>query len=186
MSKLYITENEKRRIMSLYEVVGQKLPADRLNSQMGQITKTIASQLNNYYKLNLSSAKDGDWWNKEYNDAVARFLKEKGYNVKYCKKGDKLCAEGDDGVVYPDPWVKIETLFNTKTNSGSTLANSGTTQTTQGKINTTHDKNFDYQFYNNKYWFKGKSNTPNGTKYPKWVEATGKGLESIKKNVKFT
>ena len=106
-----------------------------------------------------------------------KFLKEKGQPVKYCKPGDGYCNEDDEGQVYTD--VKIETLFNPT----GTTGNTGTTVT--GKINTTNDKNYDYQFYNNKYWFKGKPNTPAGKKYPKWVESTGKGLESIKKNVKF-
>ena len=177
MGRIIITEEEKHTIMSLYEKVGEKLPTDRLGSKKGEVTKRIANQLNQYYKINLKTASDGDWWSKEYNDTLAKFLKEKGQPVKYCKSGDGYCSEDDEGVVYTD--VKIETLFN---NTG-TSTNSGTTTT--GKINTTHDKNYDYQFYNNKYWFRGKPNTESGKKYPKWVESTGKGLESIKKNVKF-
>jgi hypothetical protein len=178
MKRIIITEEEKIKIISLYEKVGEKLSGESLKSKKAEKTKNIATQLNNYYKINLTSANDGDWWNKEYNDTLAKFLKEKGQPVKYCKPGDGYCPEGSDGEVYTD--VKIETLFK---NTG-TATNTGTTTT--GKINTTYDKNYDYQFYNNKYWFKGKPNTPAGKKYPNWVESTGKGLESIKKNVKFT
>jgi hypothetical protein len=177
MKRLIITEEEKHKIMSLYEKVGEKVPTEGLGSKKGESTKRIATQLNQYYKINLKSASDGDWWSKEYNDTLAKFLKEKGQPVKYCKPNDPYCGKGNDGEVYTD--VKIETLFNTT----GTATNTGTTVT--GKINTTYDKNYDYQFYNNKYWFRGKPNTESGRKYPKWVESTGKGLEAIKKNVKF-
>ena len=58
---------------------------------------------------------------------------------------------------------------------------------TQGneKTNTTNDKNYDYMLKDGKYYFKGKQGTTAGVKYPNWVEATGKGLESIKSIVKF-
>jgi len=51
------------------------------------------------------------------------------------------------------------------------------------KINTTNDNNFDYKLENGKYYFKGKGDK--SEKYPDWVEAKGKGLESIKNNIKF-
>jgi hypothetical protein len=178
MKRILITEEEKNRIITLYEKVGEKLPSERLDSKYAEKTKKIASLLNKHYNINLKTANDGDWWSKEYNDTLVKFLKEKGRPVNICKAGDKYCGENEDGVVYSD--VRIETLFN---NTGTT-GNTGTTTT--GKINTTFDKNYDYQFYNDKYWFKGKQNTPAGKKYPNWIEATGKGLESIKKNVKFT
>ena len=144
MKRLIITEEEKHKIMSLYEKVGEKLPTDRLGSKKGEITKRIAKQLNGYYKINLTSANEGDWWSKEYNDALVKFLKEKGQPVKYCKPGDGYCNEDVDPEVYTN--VKIETLFNPT----GTTGNTGTTVT--GIINTTNEKNYDYQFYNNKYF----------------------------------
>ena len=54
MKRLIITEEEKHKIMSLYEKVGEKLPTDRLGSKKGEITKRIAKQLNGYYKINLT------------------------------------------------------------------------------------------------------------------------------------
>jgi hypothetical protein len=53
----------------------------------------------------------------------------------------------------------------------------------QAKINTTNDRAFDYKLENGKYFFKGKG--AYASKYPNWVEATGRGLEAIKANVKF-
>ena len=83
------------------------------------------------------------------------------------------------------------------------MEQSGTTQTTGGTvttgatqtqkspkfmINKTQDKNYVYYYVplTGKYYFMGQPNTPANKKYPKPVEATGAGLESIKKNVKFT
>ena len=55
-------------------------------------------------------------------------------------------------------------------------------------FNKTHDKNYIYGYMplTGKYYFMGQPNTPANKKYPKPVEATGAGLEAIKKNVKFT
>ena len=53
------------------------------------------------------------------------------------------------------------------------------TPTQQGeKINTTNDKSYDYKLSNGKYYYSTKGQN-------KWIEAKGKGLESIKSKVKF-
>jgi len=75
--------------------------------------------------------------------------------------------------------------------TGGTVTTSGGTQTQKSMrpiINKTHDKNYIYIYLplTGKYYFMGQPNTPANKKYPKPVEATGAGLESIKKNVKFT
>jgi len=55
-----------------------------------------------------------------------------------------------------------------------------TTNTTQpgDKINTTNDRSYDYKLSNGKYYYSKKNEN-------NWVEAKGKGLESIKSKVKF-
>ena len=146
-----------------------------MTSLKGKYTKDIAELLNKYYNINLTTSKDGDWWSKEFNDTLAKFLTEKGYEVKYCKTGDGYCPDGDDGVVYNNT-IDIKTILTNEINK---------TSTPQEKINTTNDKSYDYKLSNGKYYFKGKPNTTAGTKYPNWVEAKGKGLESIKNMVKF-
>jgi len=72
--------------------------------------------------------------------------------------------------------------------TGSTSGGTQTQKLSRPKINKTHDKNYIYIYVplNGKYYFMGQPNTPANKKYPKPVEATGAGLESIKKNVKFT
>ena len=87
----------------------------------------------------------------------------------------------------------MEQSGTTQTTGGTvtTGATSGGTQTQKSMrpiINKTHDKNYIYIYLplTGKYYFMGQPNTPANKKYPKPVEATGAGLESIKKNVKFT
>ena len=82
---------------------------------------------------------------------------------------------------------------STQTTGGAvtTGATSGGTQTQKSMspiFNKTHDKNYIYGYMplTGKYYFMGQPNTPANKKYPKPVEATGAGLEAIKKNVKFT
>ena len=49
---------------------------------------------------------------------------------------------------------------------------------TTSKINTTNDRSYDYKLENGKYYYSKKG-------LNKWIEAKGKGLESIKTKVKF-
>ena len=56
MKKFIITEEERSRILNLYEKVGEPLSTDGLSSQKAQATKKEAQALNNYYKINLKSA----------------------------------------------------------------------------------------------------------------------------------
>jgi hypothetical protein len=81
------------------------------------------------------------------------------------------------------------TTGSTQTTGGTVTT--GATQTQKSPkfmINKTQDKNYVYYYVplTGKYYFMGQPNTPANKKYPKPVEATGAGLESIKKNVKFT
>ena len=78
--------------------------------------------------------------------------------------------------------------INTGTTTGGTATVSKPKTDFGAKINKTHDKNYIYIHIpaSGKYYFMGQPNTPANKKYPKPVEATGAGLESIKKNVKFT
>ena len=118
---------------------------------------------------------------KNINDYKNRF-----YNLMESTMGD----------VKPLIMEQSGTTVNTGSTqtTGSTVttgATSGGTQTQKSMrpiINKTHDKNYIYGYMplTGKYYFMGQPNTPANKKYPKPVEATGAGLESIKKNVKFT
>jgi len=172
MGKFIITEEEKQHIKSLYERIGDKLTPEMSNSLKAQYTKKTASFLNSYYKINLGPATTGSWTDKDYNDYLKKFMEEKGISVWVCKKGDGYCSDdgSDEGEITTKELDKLKQAMSPSNPNE--------------KINTTHDKNYDYKLSNGKYYFKGKGSL--STKYPNWVEAKGKGLESIKTNVKFT
>ena len=177
MGKFIITEEEKKRIIGLYERIGDKLTPDMSSSPKAKYTKRVASFLNSYYKINLNAATTGNWQDKDYNDYLKKFMEEKGIPVWVCKKGDGYCREdGDDeGEVTTKEVGKLKELMFPQ--SGSNVSGT-TTQNTQEKINTTNDKSYDYKLSNNKYYYSKKG-------LNKWVEATGKSLEAIKTRVKF-
>jgi hypothetical protein len=177
MKKFIITEEEKSRILNLYEKIGDKLSAQALGSPKAQLTKKQAQVLNNYYKINLKSATTGDWQDKEFNETLKKFMEEKGIPVHICKTGDGYCGDDSDGEVTTKEVEKLKNALFGGNENEKPLATS--------KTNTNHDKSYDYKVENGKYYFKGKEGTPTATKYPNWVEATGKGLEVIKKTVKF-
>ena len=168
MKKFIITEEEKSRILGLYEKVGDQLTPQALSSPKSQITKTYAQFLNNYYKLNLSSAKTGNWSDKDYNDTLKKFMEEKGIPVWVCKTGDGYCADGSDGEVGAGNQSDLKKLHDLITGQ----------QPTEEKINTTNDRSYDYKLSNGKYYYSKKG-------LNQWVEAKGKGLESIKSKIKF-
>lgn len=97
--KFIITEEEKNRIRGLYEMVGDKLSPQGLQSPKAQGTKDQATFLNYYYGTNLSSATTGSWTDKDFNDTLKKFMEEKGVPVHICKKGDGYCADGEEGEV---------------------------------------------------------------------------------------
>ena len=176
MKRLLITEEEKRHIKFLYEKIGEPLPTDQQSSQKGKSTIEMKKFLNQYYKLNLSL--DGDWQTKEYNDTMKRYIEEKKLQVWVCKTGDQYCPDNSDGEVTTKQYGELKNFISQdKAKLNPTQGNE--------KTNTIHDKYYDYMLKDNKYYFKGKQGTTAGTKYPNWIEATGKGLESIKSTVKF-
>jgi hypothetical protein len=101
-------------------------------------------------------------------------MEEKGITPWICKTGDGYCDDGDDGIVTVNGIENLKKLDLALGINPKTILN----QPTDDKINTTNDKGYDYKLSGGKYYYspKGKNN---------WVEATGKGLESIKQNVKF-
>ena len=175
MGKFIISEEERKRIIGLYERIGDKLTPESSSSYKAIDTKKTAQFLNNYYKINLPSSTTGNWSDKDYNDYLKKFMEEKGISVWVCKKGDGYCHDDDEGEVTTKEGKKLFELMFPK--SGGTV--SGTTvQNAQEKINTTNDKYYDYKLSNGKYYYTKKG-------LNKWVEATGKSLEAIKTKVKF-
>jgi len=167
-----LNESDIHRIVK--RVLKEQLTQDQLNSPKSKQAKKFQEVFNSLYKANLPV--DGNWKDKKYNELKKKWLNEKGLTIHICKKGDGYCNDNDEGEITTKdnvvPLLKKDWMK---------CCNKGTTQTTttEPKINTTHDKSYEYKLENGKYYFKSKA------KYPDWVESTGKGLESIKKNVKF-
>ena len=99
MGRFIITEEERKRIRGLYEMVGDKLSPQSLQSPKAQNIKKQSLFLNQYYTMNLSSATTGSWTDKDFNDTLKKFMEEKGVPVHICKKGDGYCADADEGEV---------------------------------------------------------------------------------------
>ena len=166
-----LTESDLVKLVKRFvnETIGEKLQPQSLSSPKAEDTKKIAKLLNTQYKLNLSAADTGSWTDKDYNDTLLKFLKEKGFKYGVCQKGDGYCSDQQVGEVY-----SLDPNFRKMVNGGGNTTQPNSTD----KINNTHDKSYDYKLSNGNYYYsvKGKNS---------WVLAKGKGLESIKNNVKF-
>ena len=170
MGKFIISEEERKRIIGLYERIGDKHTPESSSSYKAAHTKETAQFLNNYYKINLTSSTTGNWSDKDYNDYLKKFMEEKGIPVWVCKKGDGYCHDNSEGEVTTKETVKLKQSMGLPVKGQSTNG--------QEKINTTNDKSYDYKLSNGKYYYTKKG-------LNKWVEATGKSLEAIKTKVKF-
>jgi len=167
-----LTESELIKIVKkvINETIGQELEPQMLSSPKGEYTKKVATILNNHYKINLSAANTGSWTDKDYNDTLLKFLKEKGFKYGICKKGDGYCNDEWEGEVYSTDPNFIKMVKSGGVEPKQTTSND--------KINNTHDKTYDYKLSDGNYYYslKGKNN---------WVLAKGKGLDAIKTKVKF-
>jgi hypothetical protein len=129
MKRLVITEDEKKRILGLYEIVGEKLKPEVLNSKKAKHTKNYAQFLNSHYKINLPAATTGSWTDKDYNDYLKKFMEENNIPVWVCKTGDGWCPDNSDGEVTTksnDLWKKFVKPFFNKDMSGGTVDNQET------------------------------------------------------------
>jgi hypothetical protein len=176
MGKFIITEEEKNRIKGLYERIGETLTPESSTSPKSMDTKEMAKFLNSYYKINLDAATTGSWTDKDYNESLKKFMEEKGISVWTCKKGDGWCSQdgNDEGEITTKETGKLRQAMGLPVKGQPVVSQTNG----QEKINTTNDKSYDYKLSDGKYYYTAKGQN-------KWVEATGKGLESIKTKVKF-
>jgi len=129
MKRLIITEDEKKRILGLYEIVGEKLTPEVLNSKKAKHTKNYAQFLNNHYNIKLPAATTGSWTDKDYNDYLKKFMEENNIPVWVCKTGDGWCPNNSDGEITTkssDLWMKFVKPFINKDMSGGTVDNQET------------------------------------------------------------
>ena len=167
-----LTERDLARIVN--RVIKEQIESNQLNSPKGQQTKKIGEFFNKYYKTNLPL--DGNWMNPEFNKTMEKYLKEKGIPVYVCKKGDGYCDDDYAGEVTTKEVNKYyDILKQDMSKLGMSLSSS---KDTSAKFNTTNDRSYDYKLENGKYYYTAKGQN-------KWIEAKGKGLESIKTKIKF-
>jgi hypothetical protein len=105
------------------------------------------------------------------------FLKKD--SVNYYHQKEKLDIEG---------YVELPAInvFPNKTPNISTKTPGSKKNDVSTSIMVASDNKYEYKKEGGKYYFKGKDGTDESIKHPDWVEAKGKGLESIIKNVDFT
>ena len=165
-----LTESDLAKIVT--KVIQEQLTSASLASPKAQYTKKMQTFLNSYYKLKLPV--DGNWMNPDYNSAMKKYITEKNIQPWICKKGDGYCHDADAGQVTAGE----NDIKKLKDAVAADMAKIQGKTNTSAKINTNHDKKYDYKLENGKYYYslKGKNS---------WVEAKGKGLESIKQKVKF-
>ena len=104
------------------------------------------------------------------------FLKKD--SVNYYHQKEKLDIEG---------YVELPTInvFANKTPNISTKTPESKKKDVSTSKMVASDNKYEYKKEGDKYYFKGKDGTDESIKHPDWVEAKGKGLESIIKNVDF-
>jgi hypothetical protein len=148
MKKFIITEEDKKHIMDLYEVNVNNLPAlepNRLTSPKSQQTKKEQEFLNKKYP-EFKIPVDGNWLDKSFNDAMVKYITEKGGTPIYCKKVDDYCGEGQEGVVYTSD-SKIRYELQQEMKGGETPQN-------ESWLTYPGDKNYQYQKQGDKWMGK--------------------------------
>ena len=167
-----LTESDLTRLVKrIIKEQSTTFTPEMLNSPKGQITKQFKQVFNKLYKTNFPL--DGNWKVKGYNETMSRYIKDKGLSVYVCKKGDGYCSDDQEGEVTVNGNDNTKNLFDLMRADLS-----GGNKPQGEKVNTTNDRTYDYKFSNGKYYYSTKGQN-------KWVEAKGKGLESIKTKVKF-
>ena len=183
MKKFIITEEERKHIMGLYEENVNNLPGlspKRLASPKSQWTKQSQEFFNKKYP-EFKIPVDGNWLDKSYNDAMAKYITEKGGTPMYCKTGDGYCSEGEDGVVFTtDSKIRYELQQEMK---------GGEQQPTiDDWMNLPQDTVWEYKYKDGK-WFGRKMGDPSKkeydvSKYPTTVKLLNdrkQGLDTAKK-----
>ena len=208
--KFIITEDERSRILNLYEQTQSYQPSQFVKD----IAKILSIPETTFYIYDLDSSRFGGDQNK-YMEAAKLIIPELANITDNTKWGNiiaqKIAESGQMAMNYVrDNYGKIQNyaqnvssqlnayqgemttyqkmLLDNFKNATQKLVNAQqpTTATTQSntsqasgeKINTTNDRSYDYKLSGGKYYYSAKGQN-------KWVEAKGKGLESIKSKVKF-
>lgn len=179
MKRFLVTEEERKHIMKLYEKIGDPLPQQTQNSPVFdtpvfEYTKKVAKFLNLYYNMNLPAASTGNYNDKDYNEALKKFMDEKEVPVWTCKIGDGYCRDDDEGIVTTKDirklpqtiqryvafqWMRSKQQQNTTTQPTNNTQNTTSSNQLQFNFNYPNDKNYKYAYDQGK-WFA--QNVKNG------------------------
>jgi hypothetical protein len=193
MNKFVITEEEKSRILNLYEQ-GQELVPSQFAQDMG-IMLGVTTQSLLPFDMDLHSDNPEGFvkslMSMNSGNSVPDILKNLADDLVGSIKSEDVGQIQDmvnklttyKGQMTPKQKMfvssNIEILNNyIKEKSANTETITNTPPQEGEKINTTNDRSYDYKLSGGKYYYSPKGQN-------KWVEAKGKGLESIKSKVKF-
>ena len=214
MKKFIITEEEKKQILGLYEQGQPQKGYSQFTQDVAAMMGVVQEDVDFLESANESLSKEerSKYWNK-YRDqfknvifSAAKAMRDgsidgilqqlSAYNKQITENQRQFLNTLIDfftmsktqlaavKTLPQDKWDEYfqaggaTDIYNFLKNTQSQTPDQ-TSQTGGGeKINTTNDRSYDYKLSNGKYYYsvKGQNN---------WVEAKGKGLESIKSKVKF-
>lgn len=204
MGRFIITEEEKSRIRGLYEYV------DESDTFLDQFSRIYGVPLEEISNINVSSGQTQIDIAKNtlmgpLKEVTLQHVRDNGSFDKVLNQL-KSYQNGQIGVkgvmneeqkLWLNDFIKVlqtvkpvlekrmqslsqeefEKLWRPLTYSKETPSNEP--PSTEEKINTTNDRTYDYKLSGGKYYYSLKGQN-------KWIEANGKGLESIKSKINFS
>jgi|688.fasta_scaffold251195_2 hypothetical protein len=173
--KFVISEEDKKYIKSMYGIVNEQ--QNKSPFIVNGIYKGIRTADNKEYFITILKLSDEIKMGQLNSFLMAKI---KGPGVD--SQGYPYDGDGEYELYYTAP---NELSGNMQTGSFQNLQKVSSKPTTTNtkvsptaKINTTNDRSYDYKLENGKYYYSKKGQN-------KWIEAKGKGLESIKSKIKF-
>ena len=204
MGKFIITEEEKNRILNLYEDNNQPV-------KLSDFTKDVASMLGlpedqvsyvESFNESLDSNTRKQYYNlfstqsKNITLALSNALKDNKLDgiIDQFKSYSKPMNSSQEGFInimmglfdkfklipkdQVDNLIQQSNFGQQSNTTNTTSPTNNTTPSSDEKINTTNDRSYDYKLSGGKYYYSAKGQN-------KWIEAKGNGLTSIKSKVKF-
>jgi len=201
MKRIIITEEEKSRILGLYEgptsinlakdlatILGitenelsflNSLSQENINNQSPKNLTTIETNITNELSKVLPLIYQKNNTPEKFKPIAEKLVSYKIDVYGKLNQNQKMIL---DGIVSPfEDFLRKSTPQQNPQQLQTKPSSSPNTKI--GSI--PGDKDYEYKLENGKYYLKGKEGRPSATKYPNWIEAKGKGLQSIKQKVKF-
>jgi len=180
--KFVISEEDKKYIKSMYGIVNEQ--QNKLPYVVNGVYKAIKREDNKEYYITIKQLSD-ELKNGQYGWLLAYVKGPGNYQGRPLDGTEEFEFYPRDpknsGTIPSDLGAELggaPGIFGNiqKVSSKPTTTNTKVSPTS--KINTTNDRSYDYKLENGKYYYSKKGQN-------KWIEAKGKGLESIKSKIKF-